>query len=252
MRREQHRTHRNVQSWTDLSDLKDIHSGSKCFVIGAGPSAAFLDLNEIDHHVVISVNSSILLLKWDVEISGFPPITNRYWISNDRLCCKWDYFWKNVLRAKCSKIVRTSWKPFEDKIIDYGFRYFKPRKSEKMPLLEDDGGLCSTSSIPTAIDLAIYMGCKQIYLIGVDQCMVHGNSHFWQFWNTSKWPRRSDKGKKFRPEQKHQMRIFNQNISVFKALNEYAACHSSVIKNCSNCTKLRVFDKISLDGAMKE
>ncbi len=252
MKREEHRTRREVQGWTDLSDLKNIHDGSKCFIVGAGPSATFLNLEELDNHVVIIVNSSILLLKWEVGTSDDVSLKNRYWISNDRLCCKWDYFWKNVLRAKCNKIVRTSWKPFEDKIRDHGFRYFKPRESERPPLSDDDGGLCSVSSIPTAIDLAVYTGCKKIYLIGVDQRMVHGNSHFWQFWDKKKWPRRSDKGKNFRPEQKHQVKVFDQNASVFKALKEYAARHSAIIKNCSNLSKLKVFDKISLDDALEE
>lgn len=233
--------------WTDLSDLYDRHAGKKCFVVGAGPSIGFLNLDPIQSNVVISVNSSALLMKWD---TGEPD--NRYWISNDSLCLKWDYFWTSVLRAKCNKIVRTSWKKYNDQIKDHGFRYFTPRQCESPPLSDDDGGLCSVSSVPTAIDLAIRLGCDRIYLLGVDQKMLHGNSHFWQFWDRKKWPKRLDKSRNFRPEQKHQSKVFEQNVAVFTALKLYAESKSAVIKNCSPTTSLNVFSQISFADAIGE
>lgn len=241
------RQHTPVRGWTDLSDLRSKHNGEKCFVVGAGPSIGFLNLEPIQRHVVISVNSSALLMNWS---SGDP--SKRYWISNDRLCLRWDYFWTHVLRAKCNKIVRTSWKKYDDQIKDHGFRYFAPRKHESSVFYPDDGGLCSVSSIPTAIDLALLMGCAKIYLLGVDQRMLHGNSHFWQFWDRKKWPKRNDKGKNFRPEQKHQKKVFDQNVEVFDALKKYANSKGSIIKNCSSVSSLKVFEQISLADALGE
>ena len=252
MKKGETRTRRDIKALSDLSDLYNIHCGRKCFVVGAGPSLCFLDLSALDEHIVISVNSSILKLNWNEGISGFAPSINRYWISNDRLCVKWDYFWKSVLRSKSLKIVRTSWLKYDDKIRDHNFRYFAPRESEKMPLSDEDPGLCYVSSVPTAIDLAIRMGCSHIYLMGVDQAMLHGNSHFWQFWDKKKWPQRSDKSKNFRPEQKHQKVVFEENESVFQSLKEYAGRHGAVIKNCSNVSRIKTFEIISTDQALGE
>ena len=101
-------------------------------------------------------------------------ITSRFWVSNDTLCTKWSYFWTHVLRADCTKVVRITWKKYDEDLRGYNFRYFATRKSDT-EIDSDDPGLCSQSSIPTAIDLSILLGCKQIYLLGVDNCMVNGN-----------------------------------------------------------------------------
>lgn len=247
MEKDKSRTRREMQGWTDLSDLKDKHLGEKCFVVGAGPTVGFLKLNVIENDVIISVNSSIMLFDWSQGSDGY-----RYWTSNDVLCMRWDYFWKYVLRANCTKVVRTSWKKYDEQIANHGFRYFAPRKSQSSPISSEDGGLCSVSSVPTAIDLAILMGCKKIYLLGVDQKMIHGNSHFWQFWDRKKWPIRQDKQKNFRPEQKHQHRIFEENVDVFTSLRDHAAQCGAVIKNCSTASSLKVYDFITLTDALGE
>lgn len=243
---EETRSRREIKPWTDLSDFRNRHVGMKCFVVGAGPTLGFLNLEPIHNHVVISVNSSVIMMDWDI---GLPD--RRYWISNDRLCLQWDYFWKYVLRGNCTKIVRTSWKKYDDKIKGHGFRYFEPRRDE-LVLSDDDPGLCSVSSVPTAIDFAILTGCKKIYLLGVDQRMLHGNSHFWQFWDRKKWPIRKDKNKNFRPEQKHQVKVFEQNVKVFEVLNDYAKTKGSIIKNCSTISTLETFEKVSLSQAIGE
>ena len=181
MNKDQKRQPRQLVEYSDVSDLKDIHTGEKCFVCGAGPSLGFMDLEGIHEHVVITVNSAILLMDWKTGEKD-----KRYWISNDSLVMQWDYFWKDVLRAKCHKLIRTSWKRYDEKIREHGFRYFAARLKERQPLTNNGNALCSFSSIPTAIDLALLMGCNQTYLLGVDHKMVHGKSHFWQFWPTKK------------------------------------------------------------------
>ncbi len=248
MKKDSKRERRSLRSWTDLSDFKNIHMGAKCFVVGAGPSVAFLDLKGIHEHPVIAVNSAAIMMPWKKQ----GDISKRFWISNDSLCLKWSYFWDNVAEAHCNKIVRTSWKKHENKIEKYGMRYFEPRESELAPNFGDDRGLCSISSVPTAIDFAILMGCKSVYLLGVDHNMMHGNSHFWQFWDYAKWPKRDDKGKRFRPEQGHQTKMFEFNKVVFKCLEKFAQSRNVCIYNCSMRSGLDVFEKISLDNALEK
>lgn len=239
------RTRRKPLGFTELSDLRDLHVNAKCFILGAGPSVGFLNLKGIEEHVVISVNSSIMLLDWSKGLSD-----RRYWISNDVLCMRWSYFWKQVLKGQCNKLVRTSWRKNDEQLRPHGFRYFAPRDSQSIPLNENEDGLCSVSSVPTAIDLALLLGCQSIYLLGVDQAMIHGNSHFWQFWPKEKWPQRNDKGKNFRPEQKHQMGIFDLNTSVFEALRELANRKKVSIYNCSLRSQLKVFPKLPFEQSL--
>lgn len=238
MKRNLKREKKDVKSYTDLADLKNIHEGRRCFILGAGPSTAFLNLEGINNDVVITVNSSILLVDWSKGQS-----TDRYWISNDTLCLQWDYFWRDVLKSNSTKIVRTSWKEHADKILPYNFRFFEPRKTIETPLANDGKALSCVSSIPTAIDFALLTGCKEIYMVGVDHRMVHGNSHFWQFWPKQKWPQRKSKGKDFRPEQSHQIKKFEENVATYKSLKELADSLGSVVYNCSQLSVIDVFEK---------
>lgn len=238
---------RKLKAIGDLSDFYDIHHGRKCFIVGAGPSVGLLDLSGIHEHVVIAVNSAALLMPWnDGDSEG------RYWISNDVLCLRWSYFWTHVAKAQCTKVVRVSWRKYEDKLKGLrGFRFFDIRQSERHPLSPTDPGLCYTSSVPTSLDFALRAGCSKVYLIGVDQKMVHGNSHFWQMWPETKWPRRGDKKKGFRPEQTHQIRVFDENQLVFDALHKQAQKLGVEVYNCSSISNLKVFPKISLEQALK-
>jgi len=245
MRRNREREGRRTKPYTDLSDLANKYLDEKCFICGAGPTVAFTDLSNIHNHVVIAVNSAILLMPWDEG-----DIERRYWISNDTLCTQWSYFWKTVLRSHCYKIVRTSWRTHDERIRDYDFRYFAPRKDEDGSLINDGVALCSVSSVPTAIDLALLMGCKEIYLLGVDHKMIHGNSHFWQFWPQNKWPQRKDKSKNFSPEQNHQKKMFRENMPVYKALKRLATKLDVQIYNCSNNSAIELFEKISIKEAV--
>lgn len=224
-----------------------MHAGRRCFVVGAGPSLAFMKLKDMHYHPVIAVNSAALIMPWDSGDSG--DNDKRFWLSNDASCLKWDYFWSHVLKACCTKLIRTSWKKHNDKVNGHNFQYFAPREYDTV-INPADGGLCSVSSIPTAINFAMLMGCNPIYLLGVDQCMVHGNSHFWQFWDKPKWPQRSDKERYFRPEQKHQGQVFDQNLNVFKALKSHADKNDINIFNCSLRSNLDVFPKLPFEESL--
>ncbi len=241
------RERRSIQGWTDLSDMKDLHKGAKCFICGAGPSIGFLNLEGIHDHVVIAVNSAALLMPWRDGSKE-----RRFWVSNDVLCMRWDYFTTHVCKFNSTKLVRTSWKKYHGKIDADNFRYFAPRLVQTHPLDPTDTGLCSVSSVPTAIDLALLLGCKSIYLLGVDHRLVHGNSHFWQFWSRLKWPTRTDKGKNFRPAKAAQENVFVRNKPVFQALSCYASSMECEIYNCSIRTKLDMFPIVPLEEALGE
>ena len=232
----------------DLSDLKNIHLGQKCFVVGAGPSLDFQQIVLFQHqHVVISVNSSIMMMSWQY---WNPNKDNSYWLSNDSLCMQWSYFKGYVITANCTKLIRTSWRKYYDQIEGQGFRFFAPRLSQNIPLESGDGGLCFGSSVLSAIDLALLMGCKQIYLLGVDQRMKDGKSHFWQFWPQFRQP--VYYSKVANSPKRQQRAVFDLNVPVFKALREYAGRLGAVIKNCSEFSLLKEYEKVTLRTALLE
>lgn len=246
MKKNETRLRRQMTYLTNLDDFKGVNVNAKCFITGAGPSLIHADLTGIHDHVVISVNSSAILMPWD---DAEDDDHKRFWISTDPLCIHWDYFWSDVVRQECTRLIRTSWRQYYEKIKYHTFRFFESRKTY-VTLKPDDPGLCSSSSVLAAIDFAILMRCSQIFLLGVDHRMLHGKSHFWQFMSKSQWPRRTDKDRYFTPAKRQQASVFERNIGIFELLNHLASSHGLKIYNCSNISTVENFPKISLKEAL--
>lgn len=232
---------------TDLSDLKGIHQGSKAFVLGAGPSLHYENLSRIWDFPVISTNSSILLTRWAGRCDE-PTRMRRFWTSNDALCMRWSYFEKWVVPAQCVKIVRDSWSNHDKKIAKLGFRYFRPRRSAHIE--PDDGGLCAVSSVPTAVDLALHMGCKEIYVLGQDHQRMGNINYFWQYWGKNQWPRFNGQ-LGYIPDKIQQNTVYGQNVPIFDELRRYAESLGAKLYNCSRHSKLESLEKKPLVEAFK-
>lgn len=220
---------------TDLSDLKDIHCGSKAFVLGAGPSLHYENLSQIWKYPVICTNSSILLTRW-TGCCEAEEINRRFWTSNDALCMRWSYFEKWVVPAKCFKIVRDSWAKHGKKLTKFGLRFFAPRRS--VHIEPDGGGLCAVSSVPTAVDLALHMGCKEIYVLGQDHQRMGNINYFWQYWSRSQWPRFNGQIG-YIPDKISQNTVYGQNVPIFEELRRYAESLDAKLYNCSRHSKLK-------------
>lgn len=221
--------------------LKDKHLGETAFVVASGTSLNDLDISGIHDHVVISLNASILLMNWS---KGKPD--KRYWISNDAFCRQWSY-WKDVIEAKANKIVRDSWRRYFREL--KGFYVFSPRPTDENDLNVEDEGLCHCSSAPSALDLALQMGCKKVFLLGVDHCIRSrsGRRYFWEYWDKKKRPRfQRTMHSKF-----HQIRIFTLNNKMYSQLKNFADYKNAVVYNCNSLSHIESFDKITLEEAFR-
>lgn len=240
------RTRNPMTRETNTDQFRNIHEGKKCFVCGAGTSLFGKDLSGIHAYPVVSVNSSALLMPWDEP--GDPLM--RFWVSTDILCMQWDYFWGKVARFDCTRLVRNSWSRSSKELKGLHMNYYAPRKSIQTPNWKDDG-LLAGSSILTAIDLSLLMGCKQVILLGVDHKMINGNSHFWQNWPVVDRPKKAGKPDTFEPCQRQQGRVFKSNMRSFDVLNKYSLTLGAKIYNASEISTVFAFDKISLEDALQ-
>lgn len=245
MRRKRRR--RNIEKMKDLERFRNIHEGKKCFICGAGCSIGFLDLEGIHSYPVICVNSSILLMPWKEP----GDVLSRFWVSTDVLCIQWDYFWSKVVRWECTRVVRNSWSRSSEKTKGIQFYYYHPRQNPTSIPEGTEKGLMAGSSILSAMDLALLLGCKQIFLLGVDHRMHNGNSHFWQVWPVKDRPKREGKPGNFMPCQRQQSSVFKSNLRQFELLAEYANGLDAKIYNCSHISQVPTFDRISLEDALK-
>ena len=214
------------------TDLVDTHINESAFILGSGTSLHDLDLSHIHNHVVITLNASILLVDW---VKGDP--NKRFWISNDAFCRKWSY-WADIKKAKANKIVRNSWSHYFKEL--RGFYVFCPRRTRETKIDTEDTGLCYCSSVPSAVDLALQMGCKKVFLLGVDQYMKGSKRYFWEYWERQKRPKFNGK----MHAQSKQMRVFKINDGIYKSLNDFSVYKDAFIFNCNPKSKVSAFTKI--------
>jgi hypothetical protein len=204
-----------------------------------------LDLSGIHQYPVISVNSAALLMPWmepGEELS-------RFWMSTDALCLEWDYFWQKVAKFECTRLVRNAWNREKNNLKNVNLTFYKPRKTS-VDFKWEEEGLLAGSSILSALDLALLMGCKKIILMGADHCMLNGNSHFWQSWPVVDRPKRKDRVAGFSPCQKQQSAVFKSNFRMFDILQEYSQALGATIYNASPISQVKSFHKISFQDAL--
>jgi len=205
-----------------------------------------MDLTGIHEYPVVCVNSSVILMPW--EEPG--DLLKRFWVSTDSLCMQWDYFWNKVIRGEMTRIVRNSWARRAKELSGVQMTYYLPRCVTGEIKKKEEGLMCG-SSILSAVDLALLMGCTKVFLLGVDHRSVNGNSHFWQLWPQKERPLRQGKPDNYMPCQRQQDRVFKSNFRNFDILARYATSIGSKIYNCSTISEVKSFEYMSLEDALK-
>ena len=161
--------------------LKDKHSGNRCFIVATGPSLLGEDVDKLKNEFTIGVNSIFRLY----EKMNWRP--NYYVILDANLCNKYnangfinpDDFAKDMcfFNSICKKTftsekvvyLHTNWL---NHVYNYGNLEFKYTPDMVF-------GLYDFYSVTHAcIQIAMYMGFKEIYLIGVDNNYTGGKTHF--------------------------------------------------------------------------
>lgn len=256
------------------SELIGRHQGEIGFVLGSGTSlfkiTKNIDYKDIFNHVTIAINSSILAVSNEIGSDQ-----KKYWTSNDVCSMQWTY-WKNVIDSNCKKIIRDSWKnkheelkPYEDLFFEFtprsgwknaptninelmfGPGIEEPESDEEkdIAIKEDEIGLCAISSIPSAIDFMIQIGCAKIFLLGVDHYISGRYSHFWEYYPKNIQPRVQLGG--FRATHNMQKAMFEQNMKTYSSLNRFAEKRESKIYMCNEKSRVSCFEKIDFNEALK-
>ncbi len=146
-----------------LKGFKGMHKGQRCFIIGTGPSLTTADLESLKDEVTFGTNRIYELL----DKTSWRPT---YYICQDH----------DIIRKFGSKIesieAQTLFVPIEykERFARNNFRYFVLQEREFYPhdasFSRNVAHSISQGYTVTygAIQLAVYMGFSEIYLIGVD------------------------------------------------------------------------------------
>lgn len=167
-----------------LEKLKGKHEGKRCFVIATGPSLRLADIEKLKDEITIGVNSFYKMFdKTDFRPTYYmvldpdvQKIVEAHLNDYSSFCTEEMFF--NPITKSSNKNIRYISVCYLDHWYNWGnpnYNYSKPLKfsTNIVKFLYDKYTITNA-----AIDLAIFMGCNEIYLIGVDCNYTGARLHF--------------------------------------------------------------------------
>lgn len=147
-----------------IRKFKNKYKDKRCFILANGPSILNHDLNKLNGEIVIGMNASTLLEDSYNFKHTFYTVSDLRFVKNpDKI-----NYCTNLVSDETIKV-------FRDEIRDvYPIEYSK--NSIYIQALERDGFSTNLASgyfygcttVMLAIQLAYYIGCNEIYLLGID------------------------------------------------------------------------------------
>lgn len=230
-----------------LSSLKNIHLNHRCFIIGNGPSLTTNDLNYLKNEITFAFNR----IYYVFDRTEWRP--TYYFSEDDKTIFKSKDEINNLRIEK--KFFPVNFPRdynihFEDSnyyIFKFGDRNIEPKFSVDIVR----GIYWGNTVAYTAIQMAVYMGIKEIFLLGIDH-------------NFSKMM--NDKGeivldksvKDYFTEEynadKDDLYIPNVEVSTraFAAAKKYADKNNLKIYNATRGGKLEIFERVDFDNLFFE
>lgn len=172
------------KKYEKLEKLQNIHKGKRCFIIATGPSLRWEDVDKLKDEVTFGMNT----LYKGYGISDFRP--DYYVIGDEDIFIDFDktdfklsdlakkaVFLNDMLKRTGKKVI-----PFPINYLDHWFNCGNQNYNYYKNLKFSDNifwGVYDKWTVTIcAIEIAIYMGCKEIYLMGVDCNYALKNLHF--------------------------------------------------------------------------
>jgi hypothetical protein len=161
----------------EIEDFKDIHKGERGFVIGNGPSLNNIDLSLLDNEITFGGNKIYLH-------ESFSP---KYYSTEDWTFIKQEFDTINSYKEPEYKF--TSKTPIGrlikgNNVVYIDFSRSGPGKNIRRTCDKENNKFYWMSTITNLlIQLAYYMGCNPIYLIGVDHFLESTNEPLKHFTN---------------------------------------------------------------------
>lgn len=161
-----------------IGKYKGIHEGKRCFIVATGPSLTYSDLESLKNEYTFSVNSIFLLLEntdWRptyyvfVDAYGYKTLSKQYGFNCGDIPSDAAFIHYRIKPKTLTGKERFC-------LIHYGNHTTKRMKHKEIKN-HPDPAVCIYDAFTVtnmAIDLAIYMGFKEIYLVGVD-CDYQGS-----------------------------------------------------------------------------
>ncbi|MBS4198421.1 DUF115 domain-containing protein [Bacillus sp. FJAT-49732] len=219
-----------------LKGLKNKHEGERCFIVATGPSLQIEDLVKLKNETTFSMNSICLAF----EDTDWRP--TYYGIQGIHVYMQLEQYVKH-LDVQGKFFADTISLPFlnsNDYIYplhllnhEHTHKKYKTKFSNNAFAVVYDGYSITYS----LIQLAVYMGFKEIYLIGLDcNYSKNMNHHFREYGYVDPTF----------------MSASEKMISAFKVAKKHANAHNIKIYNATRGGILEVFERVNLDKVLEK
>ena len=230
-----------------LNSLKNINKNKRIFLLGNGPSLDINDLDLLKNEITFAANKIFLAY----ENTTWRPT---YYMVEDDLVYKQSYSKISELAESIKLFPQYSlnWEERIENAYYFNMKYLPNRKD--FPQFNPDpidGMFWGSTVIYTMIQWAIYLGCKEIYLLGLD----------FNFTESSKYIINEKDRKDLICEgevnhfhkdyrkigEKWNLPNLNIQLESFGKAKKYCRENGVKIYNASRKSKLDVFERINLD-----
>ena len=224
-------------SYKRMIKYKQKHVNDRCFIIATGPSLTMDDLMKLKDEITFGMNSLCMIfskLGWETTYFGiqdrdvYEKVEKYISNTSQTNVLLGDYITSpNIINEKFSRFS-----------LDLSYR-FHPSKKDLTKFSKDcykrvyNGGTITYS----LIQIAVYMGFKEIYLIGVD-------NHYSDDLNKQHFVEHGH----FDPNYKT---AGERNNIAYKAAKKFADSHNIKIFNATRGGMLEVFPRIDLDVVLE-
>lgn len=218
----------------ELERFKDIHCGKRCFIVGTGPSLRMSDLDTLyqNKELCMSVNGIFKAFsdtQWrpDYYVVSDPSAIVQYKQEildmdvKEKFIADWAYLFEE---GEATGNIHKWHKNIE-------------WDEKSLPLFSEDFTKAlyyGTTVTYKALQIAVYMGVKEIYLLGVD-CSWNsaGKNHFTEDYD----------------DLAHRSAILHteKNLLAYQSAERYARSHNIRIYNAARGGQLEVFRRVDFD-----
>lgn len=226
--------------------LRNSHPGERCFIIGNGPSLAAADLDRLRGEFCFAANGIYRIFPqtgWRPQVylcvDGFMLRDIRDTVAAldlPLLLLLWEGRRYGLERKNGHIVYINNYCPF---LIDRNRRRNGIRVSEDVSIYFAAGGTVTF----TSIQLALYMGFAEIYLLGVDHRYSRVCSETGELIEHPEIVDYFDHA----PAAPYSIQNVATTTAAYRAAEEYARSHRSVIKNLTRGGALEVFERASFD-----
>ena len=234
----------------ELASYRDKYAGQRCFLIGNGPSLKAEDLDLLKDEVTFGCNLIYKIFEQTIWRPTF------YCVSDSGITR--NHSRELVENIDCKTLM----------IREFAYKYMevKPWNAVKLPYISVDwykvhGNMLAYHYISHAtvmsmmIELAFYMGFKEVYLLGVDGTSASAKgSHFTDAYFSKAMKEYGDNVKKklyknYDPAVRAAY-LQKRTLMIFEKLKEYADSHGMTIYNATRGGVIEVFERADFDSVI--